>query len=204
MASAGIVTEEGLPVAQSCSFVAQCFFRRQLRARVRAPRASALSELRLQSELPVSRLRHLGSHDAKRPAGRRRIGDVEARMVQRVVTFGAELNGHALLDLVVLDQRETPRRLAIRADSAELGRETLNVVRELLCADLVESGVDVEPLVGGPLTVGERDVLDIAREQGIAEAERRGDFAELAALTQQKLELDRKLRQLQSRKLAEE
>jgi len=38
----------------------------------------------------------------------------------------------------------------------------------------------------------------------IAEAERRGDFAELAALTQQKLELDRKLRQLQSRKLAEE
>jgi DNA primase len=31
---------------------------------------------------------------------------------------------------------------------------------------------------------------------GIAEAERRGDFAELALLTQQKLELDRALRQL--------
>jgi DNA primase len=30
----------------------------------------------------------------------------------------------------------------------------------------------------------------------IAEAERRGDFAELALLTQQKLELDRSLRQL--------
>jgi DNA primase len=30
----------------------------------------------------------------------------------------------------------------------------------------------------------------------IAEAERRGDFAELATLTQQKLELDRALRQL--------
>ena len=34
----------------------------------------------------------------------------------------------------------------------------------------------------------------------IAEAERRGDFAELALLTQQKLELDRALRQLHSQK----
>jgi DNA primase len=34
----------------------------------------------------------------------------------------------------------------------------------------------------------------------IAEAERRGDFAELAVLTQQKLELDRALRQLHCHK----
>ncbi len=34
----------------------------------------------------------------------------------------------------------------------------------------------------------------------IAEAERRGDFAELAVLTQQKLELDRSLQQLRRRK----
>jgi DNA primase len=34
----------------------------------------------------------------------------------------------------------------------------------------------------------------------IAEAERRGDFAELAVLTQQKLELDRALQQLRRRK----
>ena len=34
----------------------------------------------------------------------------------------------------------------------------------------------------------------------IAEAERRGDFAELALLTQQKLELDRALRELQRHK----
>jgi DNA primase len=34
----------------------------------------------------------------------------------------------------------------------------------------------------------------------IAEAERRGDFAELAVLTQQKLELDRALQQLHRRK----
>jgi DNA primase len=34
----------------------------------------------------------------------------------------------------------------------------------------------------------------------IAEAERRGDFAELAVLTQQKLELDRALRQLHNQK----
>jgi len=35
----------------------------------------------------------------------------------------------------------------------------------------------------------------------IAEAERSGDFARLATLTQKKLELDRALRQLQSHKL---
>ena len=34
----------------------------------------------------------------------------------------------------------------------------------------------------------------------IAEAERRGDFAELAVLTQQKLDLDRALRQLHQNK----
>jgi DNA primase len=34
----------------------------------------------------------------------------------------------------------------------------------------------------------------------IAEAERRGDFAELALLTQQKLDLDRTLRGLQNRR----
>ncbi len=34
----------------------------------------------------------------------------------------------------------------------------------------------------------------------IAEAERRGDFAELAVLTQQKLDLDRALRQLHNQK----
>ena len=34
----------------------------------------------------------------------------------------------------------------------------------------------------------------------IAEAERRGDFAELALLTQQKLDLDRALRQLHNQK----
>jgi len=37
----------------------------------------------------------------------------------------------------------------------------------------------------------------------IAEAERRGDFAELAVLTQQKLDLDRALRQLHNQKPAE-
>ena len=37
----------------------------------------------------------------------------------------------------------------------------------------------------------------------IAEAERRGDYAGLAVLTQQKLELDRALRQLHSHKASE-
>jgi DNA primase len=37
----------------------------------------------------------------------------------------------------------------------------------------------------------------------IAEAERRGDFAELALLTQQKLDLDRALRELHNKRLFE-
>jgi DNA primase len=37
----------------------------------------------------------------------------------------------------------------------------------------------------------------------IAEAERRGDFAELAVLTQQKLDLDRALRQLHNQRQPE-
>jgi DNA primase len=38
----------------------------------------------------------------------------------------------------------------------------------------------------------------------IAEAERRGDFAELAVIMQQKLDLDRKLRQLHNQKSPEQ
>jgi DNA primase len=38
----------------------------------------------------------------------------------------------------------------------------------------------------------------------IAEAERRGDFAELAVIMQQKLDLDRKLRQLHNQKPPEQ
>lgn len=44
----------------------------------------------------------------------------------------------------------------------------------------------------------ENDLRDLRAQ--IAEAERRGDFAELAVLTQQKLERDRALRQLQSQR----
>jgi DNA primase len=47
--------------------------------------------------------------------------------------------------------------------------------------------------------IQERAIENRQRElrASIAEAERRGDYAELAILTQQKLELDRALRQLQ-------
>jgi DNA primase len=39
--------------------------------------------------------------------------------------------------------------------------------------------------------------------QSIAEAERRGDFAEVAALMKEKMELDRRLRELRNRRPAE-
>jgi DNA primase len=50
--------------------------------------------------------------------------------------------------------------------------------------------------------IHERAIVRRQRElrEQIAEAERRGDFAELAVLTQQKLDLDRALRQLHNQR----
>ena len=57
-----------------------------------------------------------------------------------------------------------------------------------------------ETVVSTVVSLQQRGIESQLREvrAQIAEAERRGDFAELAVLTQRKLELDRALRQLRS------
>ena len=55
-----------------------------------------------------------------------------------------------------------------------------------------------ETVIGAIVSLQKRQIESQIRElrAQIAEAERRGDFAELALLTQRKLDLDRALRQL--------
>ena len=67
---------------------------------------------------------------------------------------------------------------------------------------LAESGLPDESEVAGAIQEAQERALESQQRNLrtlIAEAERRGDFAELAVLTQQKLELDRALRQLHRR-----
>ena len=80
--------------------------------------------------------------------------------------------------------------------------------------DPAQRALLAEALLGEVKPPAEREVLSTVQEiqeraivtrqrdlrAQIAEAERRGDFAELAVLTQQKMELDRALRQLHNQR----
>ena len=98
---------------------------------------------------------------------------------------------------------------AMRALAAREARDPMDVVEEpgqkALLAEVLlrETRLAEESEVEGALQeVQERAIEGRLRDvrAQIAEAERRGDFTGLALLTQQKLELDQALRQLQSRK----
>ncbi len=93
----------------------------------------------------------------------------------------------------------------MQALAARAAKDPMDVVEEpaqralLAEALLAETGPPEEGEVASAVQeVQERAIESQQRNLRalIAEAERRGDFAELAVLTQQKLELDRALRQL--------
>jgi DNA primase len=98
---------------------------------------------------------------------------------------------------------------ALQALSARQARDPMDVVedeaqRALLAETLL---AETKPPEEGEVQsaiqeIHERAIVRRQRElrELIAEAERRGDFAELALLTQQKLDLDRALRQLHNQK----
>src|SRR5437016_6276432 len=98
-------------------------------------------------------------------------------MVPRVVDFGAELKTHGLANGEVLDRREVPACPSIAADAAEEQREGSQVLIQLLTRHAIEAGVHIEPLAHVALVLGERNVLDIAIEDGVAEAERSARLA---------------------------
>jgi DNA primase len=98
---------------------------------------------------------------------------------------------------------------AMQALATRAAKYPLDVVEEpaqralLAEALLAESRPPEEGEVASALQELEERAIEIQQRNLralIAEAERRGDYAELALLTQQKLELDRELRQLHSPK----
>ena len=94
---------------------------------------------------------------------------------------------------------------ALQALAGRQSRDPMDVVEDptqrALLAEALLAEVkppEVSEVRGAVQEIHERAIEHRQRELRalIAEAERRGDFAELALLTQQKLELDRTLRQL--------
>ncbi len=98
--------------------------------------------------------------------------------------------------LQALAGRETADPMDVVEDTAQkaLLAEALLAEKEPPSAETVQGAI-----TGLQMRRIENDLRDLRAQ--IAEAERRGDHAELAVLTQQKLERDRMLRQLQSRRL---
>ncbi len=98
--------------------------------------------------------------------------------------------------LQALAGRETADPMDVVEDPAQkaLLAEALLAEKEPPSAETVQGAT-----IGLQMRRIENDLRDLRAQ--IAEAERRGDHAELAVLTQQKLERDRMLRQLQSRRL---
>src|SRR5262249_10470744 len=103
------------------------------------PRGSAgprpASEHHLQAELndplPIVGAGQL----AECAAGRSRNGRGELRMIQSIDKFGVELEPQPLLDLGILDRRHIEVIYPGRANSAEGGRQRLDIGGELLARD---------------------------------------------------------------------
>jgi DNA primase len=102
---------------------------------------------------------------------------------------------------------------ALKALAGRQARDPMDVVedeaqRALLAETLLAETKPPEEIevLSALQEVQERAIARRLRELRtlIADAERRGDFAELAVITQQKLDLDRKLRQLHNQKSPEQ
>ncbi len=160
-----------------------------------------------------------------RQAALRRRDHVEARTtalteVERVLLRALAIDDPELQDarrLAIQALAEQPTWFehlgtfrALQAVAARQARDPMDVVedpaqRALLAEVLL---AEVKPPGPGEVQSAVQEIQERAIENRqrdlrslIAEAERRGDFAELALLTQQKLELDRDLRQLHRKRI---
>jgi DNA primase len=132
-------------------------------------------------------LRALAVTDPEHEPSRRMTADALARQPAWFEHLGAATALHALAGRQAKDPMDVVEDPAQRVLLAE--------------ALLAETRPPEENEVSSALQeVQERAIIHRQRDLRtlIADAERRGDFAELAVLTQQKLELDRALRQLQN------
>ncbi len=148
-------------------------------------------EVRATSLTEVERvlLRALAIIDPQHQQSRRIAGEALAKQPDWFESLGVYLALQALAGRESHDPIEAVEDPAQRA----LLAEALLGETEPPSAETVQGAI-----AGLRLRRLESDLRDLRVQ--IAEAERRGDFTELAVLTQQKLELDRNLRQLQSQR----
>ena len=148
-------------------------------------------EVRATSLTEVERvlLRALAIIDPQHEQSRRIAGEALAKQPDWFESLGVYLALQALAGRESHDPIEAVEDPAQRA----LLAEALLGETEPPSAETVQGAI-----AGLRLRRLESDLRDLRVQ--IAEAERRGDFTELAVLTQQKLELDRNLRQLQSQR----
>jgi DNA primase len=134
-------------------------------------------------------LRALAITDPEHEGARRTAADAVSRQPQWFEGLGAFGAMQALADRGSRDPLEVVEDEGQRA-----------LLAEVLLAE-TESPAEAE-VIGAIVSLQQRKLEGQLREvRGqIAEAERRGDFAELAVLTKSKLDLDRALRQLRSAK----
>src|ERR1041384_2620934 len=78
-----------------------------------------ISEDNLERELDATRFRNGLRHRTEGGTRRRRVREVKNGVVQRVISFRAELRLDAFPDRVVAQQREVDKSLAIASDATE-------------------------------------------------------------------------------------
>src|SRR5574340_1704723 len=93
-------------------------------------------------------------------------------MVRRVQKLPPELELDVFMYGRIFDDGEIQRIQAVSADPREARGKGAKVVAELLRAGPLETGVHVEPAVDGPLAFRDHDVVEIAVEDSITEAQR--------------------------------
>jgi DNA primase len=193
------------------------------------PHIRRIPEMVARSQFAADAEQKLGIADSLIRAELRQAALRRRERVEERVARLTEVERVLLRALSITDPEEEPtRRLAVdavleqpswfehlgafQAIQALAGREAVDPMD--VVADPGQRALLAEALLGEarPPEVGEvasalQEVQERALESRqrslraeIAEAERRGDFAEVALLTQQKADLDRKLRQMQSQK----
>jgi DNA primase len=108
-------------------------------------------------------------------------------------TWFEHLGAFAALQALALRQANDPMSVVEDAEQRALLAETL--LAETKPPEEGEVQSAIQEIQERAMENRQRDLRTL-----IAEAERRGDFGELAVLTQQKLEMDRALRQLHNQK----
>src|SRR5450759_3019995 len=130
------------------------------------------SELQSQRHLHVTRHVPLRGYLAEQRVVRGGVGAEEIHLVESVQRFKPKLRHHAFFDLGVLQKGEIPEIVGILPDSVEPRRKRAEVAAELLSVIFVEDA-GIDPAVDSALALGQRYVVDVTRQDHVAEGEGR-------------------------------